>query len=674
VASPPGLRQAFQDLSLKAKVTLTLTAVFASIVAAFLVVLVPFLREQRAGLLEKDKRLLATLRDSYERGIIYDLISENQESLGVRLADLASQPGVLWARVESEGVELAATADRQTLRELLDEEARPFADEPARVLLVRKDGRADLVTTGGGSLLSLSQLPPAGLPAWKQSPGAPLFDEVRLVGRPVLYFTAPLAAANQRFGSLHVLYSLADVERGQDLTRRLFYALVGTSFLLLLVLLNVQLAAIVLAPVRNVQRAMSRAATGDLDVRLDVHSRDELASMAESFNRMVAELAASKRAVEDYSRNLETMVDARTRALQDSEARLLDLKNRLATVIANVGTGVVSLDAEGRIATFNDRAVEILGTPRELVGTLEGRRLEEVLHGETRRIVDLVEAVRLRQQPRAEDRFACVLPHGRRTLSVVATALPGEGALAGTVVVCDDLTQILATQRLEAWKEAVERVIHEIKNPLTPVGLAADTLKTAHAQDRARFEQLFPSAIDMVLSSVRSLKVLIGEFSRFSRLPQITLERCEPNDLVRTALALYAQSAGPNGSVVRLDLAEELPPVQADPEQLKRVLLNVVNNALEAMEARPGEVRVTTSASGPEVVMAVADHGPGVEDPERIFEPYYTTKVKGTGLGLAIARQIIEEHRGRITVESRLGEGTTLRIHLPAASRREERP
>src|SRR4029077_10503537 len=170
----------------------------------------------------------------------------------------------------------------------------------------------------------------------------------------------------------------------------------------------------------------------------------------------------------------------------------------------------------------------------------------------------------------------------------------------------------------EAWKEAVERVIHEIKNPLTPVGLAADTLKTAHAKDRARFEELFPSAIDMVLSSVRSLKALITEFSRFSRLPQIILERCQPNDLVRTALALYAQGAAPDGMVVKLALAEELPPVQAAPEQLKRVLLNVVNNALEAMESRPGEVRVTTSASGPEVVMAVADRGPGVEDAERI--------------------------------------------------------
>jgi len=185
-------------------------------------------------------------------------------------------------------------------------------------------------------------------------------------------------------------------------------------------------------------------------------------------------------------------------------------------VIANVATGVISLDEQGRIETFNERAAEILAVS----GDVQGRRLDEVLEGDTRRIVDLVEAVRRGRVSREEAQLVCQLPRGRRTLSVVASALPGDGGGQGTVVVCEDLTQILATQRLEAWKEAVERVIHEIKNPLTPVGLAAETLKSAHANDPGRFDVLFPSAIDMVLSSVRDLKELIAQFSRFSRLPR----------------------------------------------------------------------------------------------------------------------------------------------------------
>ena len=654
-------------MKLNAKVTLTLTAVFAVSVGAFLVFLVPFLGEQRATLLDKDQRLLSTLRDNYARDLIYDLLSENEDSLAIHLANLAGQRGLLWARVEADGIDLAATADGPTIRELLGEEATRFEDEPGLVLLLRGDGRADLVSTGGRPLLSTRAVRREALPGGKgalprrEQP----FEEVRWNGRTALSLAAELAAAGEPFGRLYLLYSLAELQRSQALTHTLFYGLAGTSFVLLLLLLNLLIARIVIAPVRNVQQAMSRAATGDLEVRLPLHSRDELGAMADAFNRMVGELFASKRKVEDYSRNLEAMVAARTQALQQSEAALRDVKNRLATVIANVATGVISLDEQGRIETFNERAAEILAVSSDV----RGRRLDEVLEGDTRRIVDLVEAVRGGRASRQEAQLACQLPRGRRTLSVVASALPGDGGGQGTVVVCEDLTQILATQRLEAWKEAVERVIHEIKNPLTPVGLAAETLKSAHANDPGRFDALFPSAIDMVLSSVRDLKELIAQFSRFSRLPEVRLERCHPNELVRSALAPYAQG-GPDGLSVRLDLAADLPDVEADPDQLRRVLLNVVNNALEAMEGRAGELRVATAAEEREVLITVVDQGPGVEDVERIFEPHYTTKVKGTGLGLAIARQIVEEHRGRITVESRIGQGTTVRIRLPAVDAR----
>ena len=650
-------------MKLNAKVTLTLTAVFAVSVGAFLVFLVPFLGEQRATLLDKDQRLLSTLRDNYARDLIYDLLSENEDSLAAHLADLAGQRGLLWARVEADGIDLAATADPPTIRELLGEEAKQFEGEPGLVLLLRRDGRADLVSAGGRPLLSTRAIRAEALPARKSTlpPRERPFEEVRWNGQTVLSLAAELAAAGEPFGRLYLLYSLKELQRSQDLTHTLFYGLAGTSFMLLLVLLNLLIARIVIAPLRNVQQAMSRAATGDLEVRLPLHSRDELGAMGDAFNLMVGELAASKREVEDYSRNLEAMVAARTQALQESEAALLDVKNRLATVIANVATGVISLDEQGRIETFNERAAEILG----VAGDVRGRRLDDVLEGDTRRIVDLVQAVRRGSAPREETQLVCQLPRGRRTLSVIASALPGDGGGQGTVVVCEDLTQILATQRLEAWKEAVERVIHEIKNPLTPVGLAAETLKSAHAQDPGRFDALFPSAIDMVLSSVRDLKELIAQFSRFSRLPEVRLERCRPNELVRSALAPYAQGGAPELSV-KLDLADDLPDVQADPDQLRRVLLNVVNNAMEAMEGRGGELLVSTSEEKGEVLIAVADRGPGVEDVERIFEPHYTTKVKGTGLGLAIARQIVEEHHGRITAESQIGRGTTVRIGLPA--------
>jgi len=661
------LARALRDLSLRGKVTLTLAVVFTGSVLVLLLALIPILRDQRHRLVEQDRRLLTTLRRNTERLFIHDLLSENRESLAVHLGALAGEEGVVWARIEAEGLDLGATADPAAIRRLLGEAADPFWDEPVLVLIVDREGRAELVGSGGRTLLpdqrvqrETARAAPEGAAESDQ------FRETTWGEQRVLALVAPLSTPGQSFGRLHLLYSLAPLQRSEALTRSLFYGGVTLTFALVLLLLNPLLSRIVLTPVRRVHDAMSRAATGDLQVRLPVHSRDEVGSMAESFNRMVEELEASRREIEGYSRNLEGMVEARTAQLRESEASLLTLKNHLSTVIANAGTGVFSLDATGRVEAFSGRASEILGLPPEDV---HGRTLEEALAGQgTARLAEVVAEVRDGRARRREAQVMCQLPQGRCTLSVVASALLGEGDRPiGTVVVCEDLTQVLATQRLEAWQEAVERVIHEIKNPLTPVGLAADTLKTAWQRDRSRFGELFPSAIEMIQSAVRDLKALIGEFSRFSRLPRMRPQRSDPNALVVDALSPYSQGA-PKGVEVSVDLAPDAPEVEADEDQIKRVLLNVINNALDAMAETGGQLRLRTRAEDGGVVIVVEDDGPGLEDVERIFEPHYTTKVKGTGLGLAIARQIVAEHGGRIHARSTPGRGTSVRILLPAAA------
>jgi two-component system nitrogen regulation sensor histidine kinase NtrY len=635
-------------VSLKWKVTITLTAAFVAMVTLFLSVLVPFQREQRLRLLGRDERLLSTLREKYERDLIYDILSVNQDSLAIDLADLARQPDILWVRLQAQGLGLAATAEPRIITDVLGDEAPrgPLASDA--VLIVDESGRADLVGAGGRPLLTnrrIAMTPPLAPDTTRA------FQEIPWRGETVLDYRADLRAADDSYGRLEVLYSLAALRHSESLTRTMLYGLAGSTFLVVLLLLNVLLSRIVLAPVHQVQEAMAEAATGDLDVRLPAFSRDEIGAIAESFNRMVADLAASKRKIEEYSRNLEGMVQERTAELR--------------AVIAHVATGVISLDTEGRITTFNDRAAEILGVAR---GEAVGRSLEELLADPERRpLAAFVADVLGGSTELKKGQLGLRLPQGRRTLSVVASALPSDGERGGAVVVFDDLTQILTTQRLEAWKEAVERVIHEIKNPLTPVGLTAQTLKSAYASDRRRFDELFPSAIDIILQAVTSLKELISEFTRFSRLPRVQLRRQDVNALVREALGLYVPASA-NGVRVLPDLAAEVPAVEADPEQLKRVLINVLNNAVEAMEGRSGDVRVSTrgpDASGL-VTIAVADQGPGIEDVERVFEPYYTTKAKGTGLGLLISRQIVEEHGGSIRVRSRLGEGTVVEILLPA--------
>jgi two-component system nitrogen regulation sensor histidine kinase NtrY len=441
---------------------------------------------------------------------------------------------------------------------------------------------------------------------------------------------------------------------------------VATTFVLLLLLLNLLLSRMVIRPVRAVSEAMTAASTGRFDLRLPARSSDEIGAMAAAFNSMAGDLETSKRAIEDYSRNLEIKVEERTRALRVSEEQLRALKNHLETVLAHVATGVVSLDAEGRIETFNGRAGEILSIPAEAA---LGRRFGEVLAPASAPLVALVDEVRRSGHDVRKAQLDLRLAEGRRTLSVVASPLPGTPLRGGgTVVVFEDLTQLLASQRLQAWKEAVDRVIHEIKNPLTPVGLAAQTLRTAYAEDRARFDAMFPSAIEMILKAVRDLKSLIADFTRFYRLPAAVMRRQDVNALVADALALYQQGVL-EGITIDTELAPGLPEVEVDAEQIRRVLLNVIGNGIDAMEGRRGRLVVRTSAAADGYVrISVSDQGAGIEDVERIFEPYFTTKAKGTGLGLIISRQIVEDHRGRIRITSRAGEGTTVVIELPGVA------
>ncbi len=588
--------RSLRDLSLRGKVTLTLAVVFLFSLTALLLVLVPVLAAQRQRLLEQDKRLLSTLRRNHEREFIYDQLQRNRESLALHLQEPRGAGGHSSGRVSrAVDLDLGATGDAVVIRRLLGPDAEPFLGRPEVVLLVDQDGEADLVGPGGrplvaGRKVEREEAPPQGS---APPPGQDEFRETVFGGQRVLALRATLSAAGEPYGRLHLLKSLAPLERSEATTRSLFYGGVTLSFVLVLLLLNLLLSRMVLAPVRRVHDAMARAATGDLQARLPVHSRDEVGSMAESFNRMVGELEASRREIEGYSRNLEGMVEARTGELRASQASLLALKNHLATVIANVGTGVLSLDESGRIETFNERAGEILGLAPETArgriagGGARGRRDRAPRRGGG------LGPRRARGLARGPGRL--------RAATGPAHALrrrfrpPRRGPARPSAPWSWSRTSPRSSPRSgsTAWKEAVERVIHEIKNPLTPVGLAAETLKTAWGRDPARFADIFPSAIDMILGAVRDLKELIGEFSRFSRLPPMRPERVDPNALVLDALSPYTQ-APLERLKVRVELAPDAPEVEVDADQVKRVLLNVINNALEAMAERGGELRLRT--------------------------------------------------------------------------------
>ena len=230
--------------------------------------------------------------------------------------------------------------------------------------------------------------------------------------------------------------------------------------------------------------------------------------------------------------------------------------------------------------------------------------------------------------------------------------------------------QRLATaERVAAWREIARRLAHEIKNPLMPISTSIETLRRARARKHPQFDEIFDESSQAILEEVSALKRIVDAFSRFARLPAPQLDRVAPGRLVEGAVALFPEP--PAGIALETEVADGLPEILADREQLQQVLLNLVTNAVQAVQGAggPGTVRLSARRAGAGVALEVADDGPGIPEDHlaELFTPYFTTKDEGTGLGLAICHRIVGEHRGHIEVESREGEGARFTVILPAA-------
>jgi nitrogen fixation/metabolism regulation signal transduction histidine kinase len=271
--------------------------------------------------------------------------------------------------------------------------------------------------------------------------------------------------------------------------------------------------------------------------------------------------------------------------------------------------------------------------------------------------------------------------------AVTVTALQDpRGQLRGAVIVIEDLTELLEAQRRAAWSEVARRMAHEIKNPLTPIRLSAERLaknlldesngvaNTASLTPRLNERQtnLVRECTSMIGAEVSTLQRMVDEFSDFARLPNAKLEPVSLNEVIANALKLYDERL--DGIRLESHLAAGLPPVMLDPEQIKRVLVNLIDNAAEALLTSPsqnGSNRITVSTreitDRETVELTIADTGPGISpsDRERIFDPYFSTRKRGTGLGLAIVSRIVSEHQGRIRVQENHPHGAKFVIELP---------
>jgi two-component system, NtrC family, nitrogen regulation sensor histidine kinase NtrY len=523
-----------------------------------------------------------------------------------------------------------------------------------------------------------------------------------------------------RLGDTDVNDTIAGSQREYQhlLQRQRKVRLLGLSTLGLMTLLllfastwvAIHLARGLAAPIRSLAEASKEVARGNLSHRVDTIADDELALLAESFNQMTAELDENRRHIEDGAT-----------ALREKNLALEERRNYIETVLESLSTGVVSLDQDDCVTTINTAAVSILKLSEAPPARAQ---LTTLLSSEDRVALErLLRRARRAGRAAEQSQLTRGAVGGAIPVALTATALRGpSGDGRGVVLVIEDLSELLSAQRAAAWSEVARRIAHEIKNPLTPIQLSAERIarnfrvringsvpgadrdphegspvvdatgysssaETSEGdeangngdngfvlteENREELTRVVEECTTSITREVAGLKALVDEFSRFARMPTPRMEPGDLNEVIRQAEQLYADRL--DGVELQLMLDDQLPPAMLDTEQLKRVFVNLTDNALEALAAMPDERRLTmkTRHDGTRdlLIATVEDTGEGIPagDFKRLFQPYFSTRGRGTGLGLAIVARIITEHGGRVYAEANVPHGTRFVIELPTVS------
>jgi len=425
------------------------------------------------------------------------------------------------------------------------------------------------------------------------------------------------------------------------------------------------LARSITVPIQKLAEGTRRVAEGSLDERIQLESgSDEVAALVAAFNRMTANLKTTHSALAERGR-------------------------ALATILANITGGVVSIDREGRIETVNIAARTMLGIAEEAVG-----RPFRVYFAAPE--FDAVRDLLVELETRArEGKWDKLPPHrlaveqgdtAQQQLLATGVVLRGDdGTVIGALLFFEDVTELLKVQRMEAWREVARRIAHEIKNPLTPIQLSAQRLRKRYAKELGG--SVLDECTKTIIAEVEVLKNLVSEFAHFARLPAGQHVATDLNALVDEVLVLFREAH--RGVRFRLEKDASLPLLDLDRDGIRRVLTNILDNAVGALAAVPGRTSAVASevdGEKPEmlvrgaidlatrydavrgvVVLEIADDGIGMtpEVKARLFEPYFSTKPQGTGLGLAIASAVLADHQAFIRVRDNQPRGSRFSIELP---------
>ena len=415
-----------------------------------------------------------------------------------------------------------------------------------------------------------------------------------------------------------------------------------------------QIAKGITVPIQKLAEGTKAVAAGDLNFRITAKGTDEIGVLVDSFNRMTQDLKFSKAELEQANASL-----------QHSNIELDRRRAYIETVLDNIGSGVLSVDAGDRIATFNRSAERILSLKAE---EIRGLSLIDVFKpiGLTM-FMELVERLRSSTRETVAWEGQAELRGNTLVLGLNASRLRNEtGRELGSVIVFEDLSALIKGQKAAAWQEVAQRIAHEIKNPLTPIQLSAERLRKKFFEKASDFNDIFDQSTMTIVNEVNSLKRMVDEFSNFARLPAPVMERQSLHAALQDVILFYSAAHRDIEFLAKLD--ENLPWIMIDREQMKRVFVNIFDNAVQAMNGK-GRLWVTTRADTKlrKIIIEVADEGVGIQsgDQENLFLPYFSKKKTGTGLGLAIVHRIISDHDGRIRAANNVPKGAIFTIELP---------
>ncbi len=432
-----------------------------------------------------------------------------------------------------------------------------------------------------------------------------------------------------------------------EITFAMMFVLVALLLLVAAIWVGLTFATRLAQPLSALMGAAERVRTGDLSARVEEGPQnDEIGLLSRAFNRMTEQLSTQRSGLIDANRQLD------------------ERRHFIETVLSGVTSGVIGLDADGRLNVANRTASELLADDLDA-------RLGEPLERIVPEMADIFARAKIRPGRLLEAQLNIQRGRGPRTLLVRVACELAEDAVRGFVVTIDDITELLSAQRKAAWSDVARRIAHEIKNPLTPIQLAAERLRRKYLAEVSSDPETFVACTDTIIRQVADIGQLVDEFSAFARMPAPTMKAEKLSKICRQAMFMHSNAHG------HIEFLSEIPDqaveIRCDSRQLGQALTNLLQNAVESIDARiaadgenpeRGRIVVAVRPDGQRVNIEVMDNGKGLpaNDRDRLTEPYVTSREKGTGLGLAIVRKIMEDHGGELILEDRAAGGAVVRL------------